>query len=147
MNGEFKSPGLGGDSSAIAGITGTCVRYRKDYNDFVAMGISGNMIETMGYGPRLSFSKDGINEWVGMNSSLLWVDQYSWNREPPVTSIQNPLASLAVSPIHAKSNDPGPANSWKIKGQWKLSMIILKYNHMPSLQVLMIMSELYKFCM
>lgn len=84
LNGKFSSPGLGGDSSAISGVPGTCVRYRKEYDDFIAMGNRGNNDGTMGYGPRLSFSKDGINDWNGMSSSLFWVDQNSWNRNPPV---------------------------------------------------------------
>ena len=84
LNGKFSSPGLGGDSSAIAGVPGTCVRYRKEYDDFIALGSRGNDNNVMGYGPRLSFSNDGINGWTGMSSSLLWVDQDSWNRNPPV---------------------------------------------------------------
>lgn len=84
LNGQFNSPGLGGDSTAIAGLTGTSVRYRAQYQDFIAMGNGNTNANIMGHGPRLSFSEDGINNWMAMNSSLIWVDGDDWNRNPPV---------------------------------------------------------------
>eukprot|EP01084_Bolivina_argentea_P138538 243854_1 len=77
LNGEFKSPGLGGDSSLIANITGTCVRYRAEYDDFIAMG-SFMADNEIGYGPRLSFSKNGIDSWIPMKEPLIFVDENSW---------------------------------------------------------------------
>eukprot|EP01084_Bolivina_argentea_P202325 345713_1 len=83
LNGTFSSPGIRGDSSMISNITGTCVRYRSIYNDFISMGqvITNPLV---GYGPRLSFSKNGINNWILMNESLLFLDSMNWNRESPV---------------------------------------------------------------
>ena len=105
LNGQFNSPGIRGDSSAISGITGTGVRWREKYNDFMSQG-GGNNYDNCGYGPLLGFSNDGINDWIAMKSGLMYVDSNNWNRNAPCDELVA-YSSIQSRNVSYDNNDNG----------------------------------------
>jgi len=79
LNSSFSSPGLGGNSDMVRGVTGTAVYAWPALGGIIAIG----SMETGQ--PTLSFSLDGL-AWQRVGVPLVYADPASWNRtqEPSV---------------------------------------------------------------
>lgn len=89
--GAFTEPGVGGRSSAIAGISGTSVHS-------LALPRCGASLVSVGnqqtWPPHsLAFSANGI-DWAPMKAPLMPLDGYSWNRSSPAVGELHAYPSL-----------------------------------------------------